>query len=132
MECPKCRQPVEDSESVCGQCGFMVRPERASAYAVLQPSARPKPSLELVLAVLSIPAALMPLLGFGLGVPALVLAQKHKAVLPTVLAVVGIVFSLIVLTFNLVYYTRHSEKSAAVIVVNIAGHYSSGLQNLTL
>ncbi len=85
---------------------------KLSAYAVLQPQPAQSHTLELVLAILSIPASLFPLLGFGLGIPALVLARKHKAVVPTVLSIVGIGLSVVVVIFNILYYANHSEKQS--------------------
>ncbi len=96
--------------------------ESASAYDVLQASYRPKPSFEMVLALLSLPASLAPILGFALSVPALVLARRHNARLAMVLASVGMVLSLAVLTFNMVYYVRHAEGSVQM-TLNSTGRY---------
>ncbi len=96
-------------------------------YAVPQASAGQKGTLELVFGILSIPAALIPLLGFGFGIAALVVGKKHAAggkwTAPMVLGLIGIVLSSVVFVFNVVSHVQHSETSGGTgLVRSILGN----------
>lgn len=108
---PAVPQPVATLPAVAAQTGQPAQP--IPGYAVPQPGAVESHTLELVLSILSIPAALFPLLGFGLSIPALVIARKHKATAPTAIAIVGIVLSVLVVIFNIVYYVQHPEEQSS-------------------
>lgn len=138
MICPYCDQPADETADNCARCGARLAtrqpskksvassaanhkwsqqpkptPTRdTSAYAVLQPAAGPKHAVSLLLAVAAIPAAVMPLLGLALAIPALILARKHRVIIPLVLALLGIALSLTVLVFNIVYEIQHKDTPA--------------------
>jgi hypothetical protein len=87
-----------------------VSPSQATvpAYAVPKPEGSSvKPVIGLALSILSLPGAIIPIVGLGFGVAALVLGSKsmaHKkgmATVAIVLGSIGIILSLIVFAYNL-------------------------------
>lgn len=132
MNCSRCQEPLDPGAAFCGNCGQPVAtapaqsgapattPGRVPAYALAMPHpGEPKAIIGLVLAVLSVPAAIIPFIGASLSVAAIVLAtivmHAHRRLASTglVFAVIGVLLSSTAIVYNVTHSSAASGQEAA-------------------
>ena len=136
MNCTKCGRPLDPGAVFCGNCGQAVSPQAVSpvpagapnqnnapaqnqsnntspAYAIpaaINKKAETKVIIGLIVGILSVPAALIPIAGFILGIAGLILSTtsyknyKHAmTIVAVVFSSIGILLSILAFAYNVTH-----------------------------
>ncbi|MGH7240834.1 MAG: hypothetical protein ACREGB_00890 [Candidatus Saccharimonadales bacterium] len=122
MQCPKCQQSTDPGAAYCGNCGYKLDPAQPLPALAGTGSDGPagypvyvrhdhgnKAIASLVLAVLGIPACLIPVVGLVFGVLALVFGTLSFRSSRKKFAVVGIVLGAVVVLGSLYLWMRNAQ-----------------------
>lgn len=124
MICTECKQEVEEGAVYCGNCGHptglkatLPKPvhHNTPTYAVAKPDHHKGEVVSLIaviLAVMGIPAAIIPILGLGLGIAALIIATSGRRIHRRLANTIGIVAACVAIIVSLGSwaYTLTHEK----------------------